>query len=100
MIETYDELYAVVDQAFAEHGYQDIRKEIADNQSCQLTHTPSGRKVVLMLARLGEEFRVGFAFFQAGQRQADWIDDVVATGVSPSFIHQLIESNLLNAPDY
>lgn len=100
MIENYQQLQDLVKQALEQQTYQDIRFDIADNQACHLIHTPSGRKMVLMLARLDDEFRVGFAFFQAGQRHADWIEDVLATGVSTNFIHQLIELNLLQPPAY
>lgn len=100
MIETYEDLYAVVNQALAENPMDDIRINIADNQACHLIHTPSGRKMVLMLARLEDEYRVGFAYFEAGQKQAFWIDDVLSQGVSPSFITQLIESHLITASNY
>ncbi|WP_044407013.1 hypothetical protein [Thiomicrospira microaerophila] len=100
MIETYEDLYAIVNQAMAENPSDVVTMTIADNQACHLVHTPSGRKVVLMLARLDEEFRIGFAYFAPRKRQADWIDDVIAHGVSSAFIHQLIEDNLLNAPSY
>lgn len=100
MIETYDDLYAIVNQAMAEKPLDAVTMTIAENQACHLVHTPTGRKIVLMLARLDEEFRVGFAYFEPRKRQADWIDDVISHGVNVSFIHQLIEDNLLNAPNY
>lgn len=100
MIETYEDLYAVVNQAMTEKPVEDVSMNIAENQSCQLIHTPSGRKMVLMLARLGDEYRVGFGYFEAGQKQALWVDDVIAQGVTSSFISRLIESNLITPSDY
>ena len=100
MIETYEDLYAIINQAMAEKPSDLVTMTIADNQACHLEHTPTGRKVVLMLARLEDEFRIGFAYFAPRKRQADWIDDVIAQGVNTAFIHQLIEDNLLNMPSY
>lgn len=100
MIETYEDLYAVVDQAMAEKPREDIKVDIADNQACHLIHTPSGRKMVMMLARLEDEYRVGFAYFEAGQKQALWIDDVIAQGVNTSFMIELIESHLVVPSNY
>lgn len=100
MIETYKDLYAIVDQAMAEKPMEDIKVEIADNQACHLIHTPSGRKMIMMLARLEDEYRVGFAYYEAGQKQALWIDDVIAQGINPSFITELIESHLVTPSNY
>jgi hypothetical protein len=100
MIETYEDLYAIVNQAMDEKPSDVITMTIADNQACHLVHTPTGRKLVLMVARLDDEFRVGFAYFAPRKRQAEFIDDVIAAGVSVSYIQQLIEDNLINMPVY
>lgn len=99
MIKNFEDLRQVVTEAselFTEtHQSCDFEVTQAENGSCTLVEKNSGKKFVFMLAKLGNELKLGFAFYEANEKQPDWIDDVLANGSTSASISQLIESEFI-----
>lgn len=99
MLKTYDDLHQVVSSAL--ETYTQANKElsfrfaIAENHSCSILNEGNNQKMVFMLAKFAEEYKVGFAFFESGEIQPDWMDDIYANDFNATFVKNLIEGNLL-----
>ena len=72
--------------------------EIADNGACAMTNSDNGNKLSFMLAKFGDEFKVGFAFFEKGEAQPDWFDDAYNTEFDQQFVLNLIKEQLMVDP--
>lgn len=99
MVQTYNDLHSLVDntqQSYtASHNDISLEFAIADNGSCSLTYPTNGNKMLFMLAKFGNEFKVGFAFFEEGEQAPDWMDDIFNHEFNEKFITTLIEEHLL-----
>ena len=99
MINTYAKLHQTVSSAIEtylkENEEKTINFEIADNGACSMLYPENGNKFTFMLAKFSEEFKVGFAFFEAGEKQPDWLDDVFNTEFNEAFVINLINEHLL-----
>lgn len=42
---------------------------------------------------MGEEYKIGYAYYPGGMREPEWIDDVDADNFTEKFAHQLIWTN-------
>lgn len=102
MIQNYDELHQTVSTAIEEFLQSNddakIEFEIADNGSCSMTNQINGNKMSFMLAKFGNEFKVGYAFFEKDEQQPDWLDDVFNTEFDGKFVINLITEQLLPDP--
>ncbi|BBP45687.1 hypothetical protein THMIRHAS_10600 [Thiosulfatimonas sediminis] len=99
MIKDYQDLQQLVSSAgviFSEQNptYQ-FEFSQAENGACTLLEKKSGKKFVFMLAKLGAELKLGFAFYDANEPQPDWIDDVLASGSTTKTLCQLLESEFV-----
>lgn len=107
MIESYDDLYAVVTSAIDEYSKQDDAVEIDfiknENGTCELKNKENGKKFVLMFARFGDEYKVGFAFYEPDQyggfRDPEWIEDIFNHEFDQTFAMTLITEHLLDSED-
>lgn len=99
MIQSYEELYQYITLAMEnyvkEHPDTSLKMAINDNKSCSLINNKTGGKIVFMLAKFGDTLKVGYAFFQRGQRQPEWIDDAYVDGFDELFLMTLIGEQLL-----
>ena len=100
MVENYKELYLLL-QEVAKTIHQESGEmcefQLAKNGSCMLEHKSTGRRLVFMMAKLGEEQKVGYAFFEANEKQPDWIDDLPAGQFSPDVAKNLVNNELIHA---
>ncbi|WP_321276309.1 hypothetical protein [Thiomicrorhabdus indica] len=100
MVENYKELYLML-QEVAKLIHEELGEvcefQLAKNGSCMLEHKSTGRRLVFMMAKLGEEQKVGYAFFEANEKQPDWIDDLPAGQFSQDVAKNLVNNELINA---
>jgi len=97
MIRDYEQLHQAVKDAistFFDAQAIELAFSIADNGSCSVLHPTTQKKFTFMLAKFGDEIKVGFAFFEAGEAQPDWIDDLPAQSLTQEQIVQLFENEL------
>ena len=99
MIETYADLHKLVeenmDSFMANNPDELLEFGIAENASCSITYPKNGNKMLFMLAKFGHEYKVGFAFFEEGEKAPDWMDDIFNHEFNGKFINTLIEEHLL-----
>lgn len=103
MIQSYDDLYAAVLSALDDYSKQKGAVEIVfsqnDNGTCEFKHKANGKKFVLMFARFGDEYKVGYAFYEpdpyGGYADPEWIDDCLHDEFDQKFVTTLIEEHLL-----
>ena len=102
MIQSYQELHDTVAGAIskylADNAQQKIEFEVLDNGSCTMTNLINGNKLSFILAKFGNEFKVGFAFFEKDELQPDWFDDAFNTEFDEQFVINLITEQLLPDP--
>jgi len=98
MVENYKELYQLV-QAVAKslHETDNVALEfqIAKNGSCMLEHKVNKNRMVFMMAKLGDEQKVGYAFFEPNEKQPDWIDDISAAQFDETYLINLLKADVL-----
>ncbi len=99
MIETYDDLHKLVTseiEKYVKENEQASIKFVADeNGSCVMMNNSNGNKFKFMLARFGDEYKVGFALFEGYQPQPVWIDDVLSSSFDEKFMNTLITEHLV-----
>ncbi|MDG6778129.1 hypothetical protein QCB44_05365 [Thiomicrorhabdus sp. zzn3] len=99
MIETYNDLHKLItseiEQYLQNNDQVSIKFEIADNGSCVMQNNSNGNKFKFMLARFGDEYKVGFAFFEEYQPQPVWLDDVLSSSFDENFVKTLICEHLV-----
>lgn len=99
MVKTYSELHRVVsaaiDSFLTENQDKEIAFSVADNGACSMVYAGNGNKMTFLLAKFAEEYKVGYAFFEAGEAQPDWLDDVYNTEFDEAFVLNLINDQLL-----
>lgn len=105
MIENYDDLYATVQSAIDAYLKQDEAAEIVfqknDNNTCEIKNKQNGKKLVMMFARMSDEYKVGFAFYEpdayGGFSNPEWIDDIGHGEFDEKFAVTLIDEHLVNS---
>jgi hypothetical protein len=105
VIESYEDLYetvtSVIDVYSKEEGAAEIVFGKNENGTCTMTNKQNGNKFVLMFARYGDEYKVGFAFYvtdaYGGKRNSpEWVQDSFSREFDDNFIRILIDDHLLN----
>ena len=105
MIESYEDLYQTVQAGIA--NYKQAADEAAniefvknDNGSCTMVNKDNGKKFVLMFARFGDEYKVGFAFYEpapfGGEGDVAWIEDLSNEEFSEKSVQILIAEHLID----
>lgn len=99
MVQTYEELHeqvsSVLGRFLASDNQAAITFNIEESGLCALKNQSNGNQFKFMLARFGDEYKVGFAFFEAYQPQPVWIDDVLNANFDEGFINTLITEHLI-----
>jgi hypothetical protein len=103
VIENYDDLYATVQSAIDAYLKQDEAAEIVfqknDNNTCEIKNKQNGKKLVMMFARMSDEYKVGFAFYEpdayGGFSNPEWIDDIGHSEFDEKFALTLIDQHLV-----
>lgn len=103
MIENYDDLYVTIQAAIEAYSQTEGAAEIVftknDNATCEMKNTKTGHKFVLMFARFGDEFKVGFAFYEpdpyGGTRSPEWVEDIFNHEFDAAFATTLITEHLI-----
>ncbi|RUM91316.1 MAG: hypothetical protein DSZ27_06685 [Thiomicrospira sp.] len=99
MVESYEELHQLIsseiENYLAQHEDASIKFDIAENGSCSMSNTENSNKFVFMFARFGEEYKVGFAFYEGFDPNPCWIDDVSNDGFDSNFVQTLIVEHLM-----
>ncbi|WP_319379813.1 hypothetical protein [Thiomicrorhabdus sp.] len=103
MIQSYQDLYTTVQSAMAEYAKDEESAEIvfksSDNGTCELKNKVNSKKFVLMFARYGDEYKVGYAYFEpdayGGFGNPEWIEDISNDEFTPKFVVTLIKEHLL-----
>lgn len=99
MIQSYEDLYQqikLVTDAYAQlEDSVPVAVEVAKNNTCSVTNQANGSKIVFMLAKLGDDLKVGYAYFSQGEREPEWIDDAEVESVDESFLLTLIKEQLI-----
>lgn len=104
MIESYEDLYKTVQAGIA--TYQEAAEEVAnvefvknDNGTCSMINKDNGKKFVLMFARFGDEYKVGFAFYEpapfGGEGDVEWIEDLTSEEFTEQSVQTLITEHLI-----
>ncbi|CAN8138877.1 conserved hypothetical protein [uncultured Thiomicrorhabdus sp.] len=95
MVENYQDLYQLIQQASVLYQQKNPSKSFEvtqqENGSCSWAEQTSGKKFVFMLAKLGDELKIGYAYFEPNEQQPDWIDDVLASVVTAESVCQLVD---------
>lgn len=103
MIHTYEDLHRLVASVLPAFSNQEDKAKLAlqieENGLCAVTNQHNGHRFKFMLARFGEEYKVGFAFYEAYQPQPVWIDDVLSSSFDEGFIQTLFQSHLIGHRD-
>lgn len=104
MVSNHKELYIAVQEAaktYIEESGITCDFQLAKNGSCLIEHKGTGNRFVFMMAKLGEEHKVGYAFFESGEAQPDWIEDMLSSDFSVEKAVELIKLHLAQpAPGY
>ena len=104
MIESYDDLYEAVTSAIDSFKKKNESVEIIfgknENGTCFISNKQNGNKMVLMFARYGKEFKVGYAFYATdaygGMSSGPaWVQDSFSHSFDEDFIHILIVDHLM-----
>lgn len=103
MIQSYDELYKLIQAAIESYSNNEDAVEITfsinDNATCEMKNKANGKKFVLMFARFGDEYKVGFAFYEpdplGGTGSPDWIEDIFNHEFDENFAQTLITEHLV-----
>ncbi|QCU90054.1 hypothetical protein [Thiomicrorhabdus sediminis] len=103
MIQTFDDLHQLIQSQIEKYKAEDaeasIKFEIADNGSCTMYNNSNGSKFKFMLAKFGDEYKVGFAMFDGQQPSPIWIDDVLSGNFDENFAYTLIKDHLMAPPE-
>lgn len=105
MIQSYDDLYQTVEAVVAEFEPQEGTTEIVfsknENATCEIKNKANNKKFVLMFARFGDEYKVGFAFYEpdpyGGFTNPEWIDDLSHEDFDQNYVKNLINEHLIDA---
>ena len=104
MVSNHKELYLAVQEAaktYMQESGVTCDFQLAKNGSCQIEHKGTGNRFVFMMAKLGDEHKIGYAFFDKGEAQPDWIEDMLTSEFSAEKAVELIKEHLANpAPSY
>ncbi|MDX1348118.1 MAG: hypothetical protein R3189_07695 [Thiomicrorhabdus chilensis] len=103
MVQGYDDLYEVVQSAIENYMEQEDAVEIAfeknDNHSCSMINKQNRKKFVLMFAKYGDEYKVGFAFYEPDEygavKSPSWIEDLFNYDFDANFVQHLITEHLV-----
>lgn len=103
MIESYDDLYKTLQSAIDRYSEMDNAEKIDfiknENATCELKHSVSGKKFVLMYARFGDEYKVGFAFYEpdanGGVNNPEWIEDINSDEFDENFVITLMTEHFV-----
>jgi hypothetical protein len=106
MIESYADLYALVEATTDEYNQNNadiLSYQVNDNATCEVGNKQTRSKFVFMFARFGDEYKVGFAFYQpdelGGIRDPEWIEDVFNDEFDATFMKTLINEHLVISTD-
>lgn len=107
MIESYDDLYQILQTAIDKYSQTEGAEEIVfiknENGTCEMKNQQSGKKFVMMFARFGDEFKVGFAFYEpapyGGTGTPEWIEDIFNHEFDENFAETLITEHLVGSDD-
>lgn len=99
MVENYQDLFELVKEAGELYQQNNSGKELeitqAENGSCSWFDKTSGKKFVFMLAKLGDELKLGYAYYEPSEKQPDWIDDTLASLMTKERLCQLVRDEFL-----
>lgn len=103
MIESYNDLYTTIESAIAEYSKTDGAVEIVfeknDNGTCTIKNKVTGKKFVMMFAKFGDEYKVGFAYYEPDAYGAapnpEWIEDIFNHEFDTRFVNTLITEHLV-----
>lgn len=103
MIQSYDDLYGTVLSALDTYAAQEGAVEIVysqnDNGTCEIKCKQNNKKFVLMFARMSDEYKVGFAFYEpdpyGGFANPEWIDDINHDEFDQKYVITLINEHLV-----
>lgn len=100
MIQAYEDLHQQIKLAADNYAQSEdsvpVTVEVASNQTCSITNQEKGSKLVFMLAKLGDDLKVGYAYFSQGEREPEWIDDAEVESVDENFLMTLITEQLVS----
>jgi hypothetical protein len=104
VIQSYEDLYDTVLSALDEYSKQDGAVEVVfqknENSTCEIKSKQNNKKFVFMFARMSEEYKVGFAFYEpdpyGGFSNPDWIEDISHDEFNQKFVITLISEHLAN----
>jgi hypothetical protein len=105
MVNSYEALHAIVQQAQSEHAEHhpetsmafDIPKDMPEG-ACALINAANRKKAVFILARFGEEYKVGYALYEPDELsklQPVHLADVNHDEFDAAFVTHLIQEFLL-----
>lgn len=102
MIQNYDDLYATVLSAIETYstleGAIEVTFEKNDNGTCKIKNQKNGKHFVLMFAKFGDEYKVGFAYYEPDAYGAapnpEWIEDIFNNEFDERFVITLITEHL------
>jgi hypothetical protein len=90
-------LIQVLQSFVADHN--DYKINVVNDASAEL-HLPMQKgKLKFIMAKLGEEVKIGFAYFEDQEQQPDWIDDVEVINFSADLLSQIL-TNIEEQEDY
>ncbi|QKI89989.1 hypothetical protein [Thiomicrorhabdus xiamenensis] len=100
MIQTYEQLHQLIATQLQNYMAQEDTSatfsfESEENGSCTVSNKSNGIKFKFMLAKFGDEYKVGFAMFEGYQPQPVWIDDILSSNFDENFVDTLINEHLV-----
>lgn len=103
LIINYEDLYQLVNKVVDQFTQSESCKDelsfsIHANTSCEVKNKNNGKKLVLMLGRFGDEYKVGFALYQpdsyGAYAQPEWIEDIFNYNFDETFMTTLMTEHL------
>lgn len=104
MIQNYEQLHQLITKAFNNYiEKSDIEAQltfqIEDSGIVIINNKTNGRTFKFMLAKFGEEYKVGFALIEQYQPKPEWIDDILSSNFDENFIISLFDAHLVSTEE-
>ncbi|MBN2646901.1 MAG: hypothetical protein JXR44_03850 [Thiotrichales bacterium] len=98
MANNYQELQALLEKVTeklnATRKGAKFQFSVAENKSFVVKNLKNAKQFRFTLAKLGDELKVGFAYYETEDPQPDWIEDIKAGSFTEKYVTELLLTEL------